>query len=133
MGRSKLRRGGKTGFTLLASEQTGALLTNSLEALQSAGNRVLSNGSGVAVGDYDMTVWWTSFVQFERAQHALQESGWMQIQGCHGRGGSYSHESILRGATFADIDGDGNLDLLVATTGGGVICYSNDGHADFLT
>src|SRR5262245_17378670 len=48
-----LPRRGKTGFTLLAPEQTGVTFTNSLEEQAGAANRVLYNGSGVAVGDYD--------------------------------------------------------------------------------
>jgi hypothetical protein len=46
-------RTGKTGFTLLPPEQTGIRFTNTLTEWQSASNRVLLNGSGVAVGDYD--------------------------------------------------------------------------------
>jgi len=37
----------------------------------------------------------------------------------------------FRGAVFADINGDGWLDLLVATTGRGVLCFLNDGHGKF--
>ena len=44
---------GKTGFTLLAPEQTGVNFTNQLTEWQAAFNRVLLNGSGVAVGDDD--------------------------------------------------------------------------------
>src|SRR5213075_3213529 len=36
-----------------------------------------------------------------------------------------------RGAVFTDINGDGWLDLLVATTGNGVLCFLNDGHGKF--
>src|SRR5204862_1383859 len=36
-----------------------------------------------------------------------------------------------RGAVFADVNGDGFLDLLVATTGNGVLCFLNDGHGKF--
>ncbi|TMP96052.1 MAG: VCBS repeat-containing protein [Verrucomicrobia bacterium] len=44
---------GKTGFTLLSPEQTGITFTNILEERTGEANRVLFNGSGVAVGDYD--------------------------------------------------------------------------------
>ncbi|HXJ73287.1 MAG TPA: VCBS repeat-containing protein, partial [Candidatus Dormibacteraeota bacterium] len=37
----------------------------------------------------------------------------------------------FRGAVFADLNGDGALDLLVATTGQGVLCFLNDGHGKF--
>src|SRR2546426_10081931 len=35
------------------------------------------------------------------------------------------------GAVFADVDGDGDLDLLVSTLGGGVALVLNDGHGVF--
>src|SRR5205085_10560483 len=36
-----------------------------------------------------------------------------------------------RGAVFADLNGDGFLDLLIATTGQGVLCFRNDGKGHF--
>jgi hypothetical protein len=38
---------------------------------------------------------------------------------------------ICRGAVFADINGDGWLDLLVSTLGHGVLCFLNDGSGKF--
>src|SRR4029077_3924835 len=37
----------------------------------------------------------------------------------------------LTGATFADIDGDGRLDLIVNTLGGGTHCFMNRGGGIF--
>src|SRR6185369_1679240 len=42
-------QGGKTGFTSLPADQTGITFTNSLDEKAGAANRVLYNGSGVAV------------------------------------------------------------------------------------
>ena len=42
---------GKAGFTLLTPEQTGITFTNPLDERAIAANRVLANGSGVAIGD----------------------------------------------------------------------------------
>ena len=39
--------------------------------------------------------------------------------------------SIPLGAVFADIDGDGDLDLLVNCVGGGTRCFLNDGKGNF--
>src|SRR5436190_13707694 len=44
---------GKSGFTALASQQSGINFTNVLDDWSGAANRVLENGSGVAVGDVD--------------------------------------------------------------------------------
>src|ERR1043166_6493144 len=45
--------GGRTGFNLLRPEETGIRFTNTLDLRAGEANRVLFNGSGVAVGDYD--------------------------------------------------------------------------------
>src|ERR1051326_4715293 len=44
---------GKTGFKLLRPEETGITFTNTLEERTGEANRVLFNGSGVAIGDID--------------------------------------------------------------------------------
>src|SRR5678816_1883051 len=44
---------GKTGFSLLRSDRTGISITNLLDEVTSASRRVLMDGSGVAVGDFD--------------------------------------------------------------------------------
>src|SRR5262245_48475643 len=44
---------GKTGFTLLQPQETGITFTNTLDLLAGEANRVLFNGSGVALGDYN--------------------------------------------------------------------------------
>src|SRR5215467_12084319 len=44
---------GKPGFTLLSPEQTGIHFTNTMDERAVAINRVLANGSGVALGDID--------------------------------------------------------------------------------
>src|SRR5215831_9531404 len=46
-------KGGKTGFKLLPPEETGINFTNTLDLRAGEVNRVLFNGSGVALGDYN--------------------------------------------------------------------------------
>lgn len=45
--------GGKAGFTLLNRAQSGIFFTNEIDEWKGETNRVLSNGSGLATGDYD--------------------------------------------------------------------------------
>src|SRR5215472_9014246 len=49
----KVPPGGKTGFRRLPPEETGIYFTNTLDVRTAEANRVLANGSGVAVGDFD--------------------------------------------------------------------------------
>src|SRR4051794_17179852 len=49
----KIPAGGKTGFTLLNAAQTGINFTNVLSDKAAEKNRILENGSGVALGDVD--------------------------------------------------------------------------------
>src|SRR5262245_35613279 len=44
---------GRNGFTLLPPETTGIFFTNHLSDALAAQNRILQNGSGVALGDAD--------------------------------------------------------------------------------
>jgi hypothetical protein len=44
---------GRPGFTLMPPEATGVGFTNTLSEAASAANRVLKNGSGLALGDFD--------------------------------------------------------------------------------
>jgi len=95
----------------------------SLEALQSAGNRVLSTDRELPLEIMTMTVWWTLFVQFERAQHALQRIlGGCKFKDVTAEGGLTVHESIFveRHSPISTVT---EPDLLVATTVVS-ICYS---------
>src|SRR5262245_805762 len=66
-----VQKEGKTGFTWLSPEQTGVHFTNTLDEWSSAANRVLENGSGVAVGDYDRDGRPDLFFCSQRGQNAL--------------------------------------------------------------
>jgi len=123
---------GKAGFTLLAPPQTGILYTNELDELSAAANRVLLNGSGIAAGDYDNDGWPDLFFCGISTPCRLYRNlgGW-KFQDVTEASGIVCPERNYRGAVFADINGDGALDLLVATTGQGVLCFQNDGRGKF--
>jgi len=123
---------GKTGFTLLAPEQTGVNFTNQLTEWQAAFNRVLLNGSGVAVGDYDQDGLPDIFFCGLDSPPALYRNlGHWKFKDVTQEAGLAIPGKFFRGAVFADVNGDGFLDLLVAVTGRGVLCYLNDGHGKF--
>src|SRR5216117_1967517 len=123
---------GKTGFTLLSPEQTGVTFANSLDERAVAANRVLYNGSGVAVGDFDNDGWPDIFFCSLNGRNTLYKNlgGW-RFADVTEQAGFKRDQRYYRGAVFADINGDGWLDLLVCVIGGGVECFVNDGHGKF--
>ena len=123
---------GRPGFTLLGPQQSGVTFTNSLDPGASAGNRVLNNGSGVAAGDFDndgrVDLFFCSLNQRNRL---FKNLGNWQFKEVTDEAGLRFPPLFYRAAVFADLDGDGWLDLLVGTASQGVLCYLNDQHGHF--
>ena len=123
---------GQPGFTLLPPEQTGITFTNPLNARAAAANRLLLNGGGVALGDFDHDGLPDIFLCSLDGHNALYKNlGGMKFQDVTETAGVRCTNRICRGAVFADINGDGWLDLLISTSGSGVLCYSNNGNGTF--
>jgi len=124
--------GGKAGFRELAPERTGVYFTNVLDEWSGAANRVLENGSGVAVGDFDGDGRPDIFLCSLQGRNALYRNlGNWRFEEVTTQAGIDATNYICRGAVFADINGDGYLDLLISTLGHGVLCYFNDGTGKF--
>lgn len=118
--------GGQTGFTLLAGAQTGVAFTNAIGEWTGASNRVLYNGAGVALGDYDGDGKVDIYLcRLEGANALYQNLGGWRFEERAVAAGVTCVGSRSRGAVFADINGDTRLDLLVATVGRGVLCFTN--------
>ncbi len=123
-----------TGFTLLPGAATGIRFTNSLEEARAATNRVLYNGSGVAVADFDGDgLPDIFFAALEAPCMLYQNQGNWRFREVTAQVGLEIHGMTVRGAAFADINGDGRPDLLLTTVGHGTRCYLNampDGFVD---
>ncbi|HLH52736.1 MAG TPA: FG-GAP-like repeat-containing protein, partial [Verrucomicrobiae bacterium] len=106
--------------------------TNTLDHRTGEANRVLFNGSGVAVGDFDNDGLPDLYFCSLNGGNALYKNlGGMKFKDVTAESGIVCSNRFCRGAVFADINGDGFLDLLVATAGNGVLCFLNDGNGRF--
>jgi hypothetical protein len=123
---------GHAGFTLLPPEQTGLAFTNTLSAANAAQNQIRLNGSGVALGDVDGDGWCDIFACALEGRCALFRNlgNWHFTNITAEAGLNFSSHDVT-GATFADVDGDGDLDLLVNGIGTGTRLFLNDGHGHF--
>ena len=128
----QVERNERTGFTLLAPDQTGVTFTNLLDESAAAANRVLLNGSGVAAGDFDNDGLVDLYFCGLNQRNVLYKNlGNWKFLDVTEEAGLTSTNQFCRGAVFADLDGDGWLDLLVSTVGNGVLCFMNNGNGKF--
>lgn len=120
------------GFTRLSPSQTGISKINSLTREQISQNRHLLNGSGVAIGDVDNDGLADVYLcQLNGANALYKNLGDWQFANITEQAGVACADQFSTGAVFADLDGDGDLDLLVTALGGPNACFFNDGSGKF--
>jgi enediyne biosynthesis protein E4 len=125
--------GGRPGFVRLTPERTGITFTNLLSDAAGAANRVLYNGSGVAVGDFNGNgLPDLYFCGLNSSNVLYMNLGDWRFQPVTREAGVECLEPFDRGAVFADLNGNGHLDLLVSTLNQGVRCLLNDGNGRFV-
>jgi len=124
---------GKVGFELVPCGPAGIHFTNALAPEAVTRNQNLLNGSGVALGDVDgdgrcdvffAAIDGTNRLYLNRGGWRFEEAGAGTALGMAG-----SHST---GAVLEDLDGDGDLDLVVTTMGGGPRLFLNDGKGQFV-
>jgi hypothetical protein len=123
---------GTPGFTSLSSSQTGVSFTNRVRDSLVLANRILAQGGGVALGDVDGDGLADLYLCRTDGSNALYRNlGNWRFEDITAAAGVAAAGRYSTGATFADIDGDGDLDLLVLALGGPNAWYLNDGAGSF--
>jgi hypothetical protein len=122
-----------TGFTLQPGGSTGITFTNHLsESAAAAHNRILENGSGVALGDVDGDGWCdVYFCRLEGENVLCRNLGNWRFEDITASARVGCPDQASTGALLADVDGDRDVDLLVNAVGGGTRLFLNDGAAHF--
>ncbi|MBL9135126.1 MAG: VCBS repeat-containing protein, partial [Verrucomicrobiales bacterium] len=120
------------GFSLLPPAATGITFTNRLSLRSIAGNRLLSIGSGVALGDVDGDGWVDLYLCSLEGPNALfRNLGNGRFQNVAAEAGVDCPNQWSIGAALVDLDGDRDLDLLVNSLGGGTRYFANLGNGRF--
>ena len=123
---------GGTGFRPVAPERTGIRFTHRLPEISAARNRILENGSGVALGDVDgdgrpdiylCSLEGTNALYLNRGGWRFEEAARVAGVECPGQAST--------GCLLLDVDGDRDLDLLVNALGGGTRLFLNDARGRF--
>jgi len=123
---------GQVGFTQLATPTLGIQFTNRVSHAALTRRSNLTNGSGVALGDTNGDgLCDVYFCRLEGDNELYLNQGGWRFQRTPNANGAAAVGYLTRGAAFADVDGDGSLDLLLTTFRKGTLCLLNDGEGQF--
>lgn len=124
--------GDKPGFTRLNVLDLGIAWTNRCSPSRYAKRQNLMNGAGVALGDYDGDGWCDLyFCNREGANGLFRNLGGWRFTNVTEQAGVAATNLISSGALFADLNGDGRLDLHVTSFLGPDALFINRGDGTF--
>lgn len=117
----------QAGFTPLAPSETGVNFSNSVDDRAVPPNQNLLLGSGVAAGDFDDDGYSDLYLcALTRGNALYRNRGGFKFEDVTETAGVAVPGATNTGAAFADVDGDGDLDLLVTSLGHGVRLFRNE-------
>ena len=121
--------GAKAGFV---PASPAIQFTNRLSAERSLTNQVFLNGSGVAAADVDGDgLCDLYFCGLDNPNELYRNLGGWRFERITESAGVACADQASTGAAFADLDGDGDMDLLVNGIARGTRLFLNDGRARF--
>jgi hypothetical protein len=123
---------GRAGFTLLDSSRTGITFVNTVSDSLLVRNRILAQGGGVCFGDVDGDGMVDVFLARTEGPNILYRNlgGW-RFEDITQRAGVAASDRYSTGCTFADVNGNGSLDLILVASGGPNALFLNDGTGRF--
>lgn len=129
----RVRGRGEAGFTALKPSKTGIDFANALDVEHALDNEHLLIGSGVALGDVDGDGLADIYLNRLQGPNRLYRNlgGWRFEDVTEGAGVAAA-DRYSTGVAMADIDGDGDLDLVVTSLGGPDVVFRNDGSGRFV-
>ena len=124
-------RGDGPRFQLLPPAQTGVVFTNELRRANAY--TYLTNGAGLAVGDYDGDGDLDLYLVAQDGPNRLfrQDGPLRFTDATAAAGGVDGGDAWGTGACFVDVDGDGDLDLHVCNLEARNLLYENQGDGTF--
>ncbi len=123
---------GRTGFTQMSIDALGLQFTNRVSRAALAKRSNLINGSGVALGDANGDGLCDIYLcRLEGGNELYINRGDWSFQLAPNANGAAAVGYLTRGASFADVNGDGSLDLLLTTFRKGTLCLMNEGGGQF--
>ena len=123
---------GKAGFESLDAARIGITFANMVPTPRHLTNQILLNGSGVAAGDVDGDGWCDLFFcGLDRPSALFRNLGAWKFSDSTSEAGLSLSGFTATGAAFVDLDGDGDLDLIVNSVGQGTRVFLNDGKGHF--
>ena len=124
--------GGEAGFTHMEGRGSGITFQNDVSDSLLLGNRMLAQGGGVALGDVDGDGLPDIFLAKTQGCSALYRNlGRWKFEDITEKAGVGACDRHSGAASFADVDGDGDLDLILLSTTGPNAIYLNDGKGVF--
>ncbi len=126
------RTGLTPGFTLLGPSRTGIAFTNTVSDSLLVRNRQLAQGAGVCLADVDGDGRPDVFLARTEGPSALYRNlGDWRFEDITASAGVAAPGRYATGCAFADVDGDGDQDLVLVSLGGGNSVFLNDGKGHF--